>query len=154
MRSHCVYLFASLFGSNVIPVMEPPHSARVVNSTSLSDVTLWGPPTLGPYERFPDVLLRPDIRRTLFVRLIRTRRRCNVFSTSATNKEFRKTYIRAQNRTSAQRPWTSCRVGIPVMEPPISIGKLGQWLKNGRDGLKVCITQCVGLMWFFGAKTC
>ena len=34
------------------------------------------------------------------------------------------------------------------MEPPISIGKLGQWLKNGRDGLKVCVTQSVGIIVF------
>ena len=88
------------------------HSVRVVHSTSYSDATLRGRPTLGPYKKiFPDVLLRPVVRRTLYVRPIRTRRWCNVFSTSATNKDVRKTFIRAQSRASAQRPWTSCRVG-------------------------------------------
>ena len=34
------------------------HSARVVHSTSYSDVTSRGRPALGPYESFPDVLIR------------------------------------------------------------------------------------------------
>ena len=42
---------------------------------------------------------------------IRTLHRCNVFSTSTTNKYVRKIFIRAQSRSSAQRPWTSGRVG-------------------------------------------
>ena len=50
------------------------HSARVVHSTSHSVVTLRERPTLGPYESFPDVLLRPGVRRTYLVRPIRTRR--------------------------------------------------------------------------------
>ena len=32
--------------------------------TSYSDVTSRGRPTLGPYESFPDVILRPVVRRT------------------------------------------------------------------------------------------
>ena len=36
----------------------------------------------------------------------------NVYSTSARNKDVQKTFIRAQSMTSAQRPWTSCRVGF------------------------------------------
>ena len=44
--------------------VDPTHSARVVHSTSYSDVTLRGRPNLGPNESFPDVLLRPSVRRT------------------------------------------------------------------------------------------
>ena len=55
------------------------HSARVVLSTSYSDVTSRWRPNLGPYVSFPDVILRPGVRRTLFVRPIRTRRRCDIF---------------------------------------------------------------------------
>ena len=39
-----------------------------------------------------------------------------VFSTSATNKDVRQTFKRAQSRASAQRPWTSCRVGCDVLD--------------------------------------
>ena len=87
------------------------HSARVVHSTSFSDVTSRGWPNLGPFVSFPDVLLRPGVRRTLFQRATRTWRRCNVLSTSAKNKDVRKTYIRAQIRSSSWRPCTSFRVG-------------------------------------------
>ena len=38
------------------------HSARVVHSTSYSDVTSRGRPNLGPYVSCPDVLLRPGVR--------------------------------------------------------------------------------------------
>ena len=49
-------------------------TARVVHSTSYSDVTSRGRPNLGPYVIFPDVLIRPGVRRTSFVRPIRPRR--------------------------------------------------------------------------------
>ena len=97
-----------------------PHSARVVHSTSYSDVTSRGRPDFGPYVSFPDVLLRPGVRRTSLVRLIRTQRRCNVFSTSATNNDVRKTYVRAQIKSSSRRLWTSCRVG-PVKHVMLSL---------------------------------
>ena len=76
-----------------------------------SDVTSRGRPYLGPCVSFPDVFLRPGVRRTSFVRPSRTRRREDVFSTSATNKDVRKTYAWAQIRSSSRRPMTSCRVG-------------------------------------------
>ena len=85
------------------------HSARVVHSTSYSDVT--SRPSLGPYVSFLDVLLRPGVRRTSSVGRIKTRRQYDVVFASATNKDVRKTYVRAQIRSSSQRPWTSCRVG-------------------------------------------
>ena len=88
----------------------PFHSASVVHSTSYSDVTSRGRPNLGPYVSFPDVLLRSGVRRTLFVRSIRTWRRWDVFYTSATNKDVRKTYIWAQIRSSFRRSGTSCRL--------------------------------------------
>ena len=37
------------------------HSARVVHSTSYSDVTSRGRPDMGPYVGFRDVLLRPGV---------------------------------------------------------------------------------------------
>ena len=91
------------------------HLARVAHSTSYSDVMSRGRPNLGPYVSFPDVLLRPGVRITPFVRPIRTRRRCNVFSTSATNTDVRKTYVRALIRSSSRRSWTSCRVGSGIL---------------------------------------
>ena len=104
------------------------HSARVIHNTFYSDVTSRGRPNLGPYVSFPDVLLRPDVRRTSFVRPIRTRRREDVFSTSATNKDVPKTYARAQISSSSRRPMTSCRVGYPNN---YSITKMG----NNQKGL-------------------
>ena len=68
---------------------EASHSAMVVHSTSHSDLTFRGRPTLGPHKSLPDVIVRLGVRRTQFARQARTRRRCNVFSTSATNKDVR-----------------------------------------------------------------
>ena len=63
------------------------YQKHVVNSTSYLDVTSRGRPNLYPYVSFPDVLLRTGVRLTLFVRSIRTRRRSDVLSTSATNRD-------------------------------------------------------------------
>ena len=96
----------------------PPDSARVVHSTSHSDVTLKGRPTSDPYESFPGVsYVLASIERN-FVRPTRTRRRCNVFSTSVTNKEVRKSSIRTQGMASAERLLTSCRVSIDSYHTP------------------------------------
>ena len=102
-----VYL-ANVFCNNANHIFNLSHSARVVHSASHSNVTLRGRPTSCPYESFQDVVLRPGVRRTQFVR---PTRRCIVFYTSATNQSARKTFIRAQSRASTQCPWTSCRVG-------------------------------------------
>ena len=104
------------------------HSARVVHSTSLSDATLRGRPTLGPYESFPDVLLRPVVRRTSFVRQIRTRRRCNVF--------LRPRRIRTSGKLSYG----------PKVERPLNVrGRLAEWVHN----VHVSFTGYIKAKWLF-----
>ena len=77
------------------------HSARVIHSTSHSDVALRGRPTFGPYDSFADVLLRIGIRRMLFY--------------VCDKKGLQKTFICSQSRVSAQRRWASCRVGFNLV---------------------------------------
>ena len=96
-----------MFSTSGLQRNKQSHSARVVHSTSLSDVTLRGRPLFGPYKsqftsRRPYNVIRTSVSdATSMPRLFY----------AATNKDVRKTFIRAQSRTSAQRPWTSCRVG-------------------------------------------
>ena len=97
------------------------HSARIVHGTSYSDVTSRERPNLGPYVNFLDTCLRPSVRRTSFVRSIRTPRRCDVFSTSATSKDVPKTYVCAQIRSSSRRPLTSCRGGCGAKSFKLSL---------------------------------
>ena len=79
-----------------------------------------GRPTLGPYESYPDVFIRRG-RREDDASTSRPKLTCELRSTDAgTLKDVRKTFIRAQRRSSSQRHDQMRR----TMDDPCRVGNL------------------------------